>query len=282
MLPYVVSLSSIPPRFAALRPGLDALLAQAVRPEAVLLQIPRRYRRFPDWDGTLPDVPRGVAIRRPEEDLGPATKALFAAEELASDGTRLLYCDDDRLYMPDWSRRLLAAATARPGHAVVSAGYDVERVGLPTPADRAMPRARKLTRSRDWRYHLARLRQNIAYGGRARVPYEVKGPRNHTGRSGHVDIAEGFGGVLVEPRHLTREAWDIPPVMWAVDDVWLSGHLARAGVPIWAEAFASRFTTSRITGVAALGHAVIDEADRGQANLACATYMRDTYGVWRP
>ena len=280
-LPYVITLSSIPPRFGLLGPTLDALLAQRARPESVTLYIPRRYRRFPDWDGALPAVPKGIDIRRTEEDLGPATKVLFAAEELRDEAVRILFCDDDRVYRPAWSRRLLSAAERRPGHAIVTSGFHVGKLGLTQPADARQPRARPLGKAWDLRYHLARVVQKIAYGGKSRVPPEKKTRRNQFDRSGYVDVGEGFGGFLVEPRWFSRDAWDIPPVMWAVDDVWLSGQLARKGIPIWIEAYATLFTTEAYQQVAALHKAVIDDADRAQANLACALYMRDAYGVWR-
>jgi hypothetical protein len=64
---YVISLSSIPPRFDQIGPVLTSLVRQSIRPLAVELWIPTRYRRFPDWDGRLPEVPEGVTIRRPEQ-----------------------------------------------------------------------------------------------------------------------------------------------------------------------------------------------------------------------
>ena len=76
---HVITLSTIPPRFAGIGPALRSLVAQRSRPEAVELYIPRSYRRFPDWGGGLPEVPEGVRIVRVDEDLGPATKILPAA-----------------------------------------------------------------------------------------------------------------------------------------------------------------------------------------------------------
>jgi hypothetical protein len=87
---YVISLSAIPPRFAHLGPVLDSLLRQRPRAEAVLLYIPKSYRRFPEWDGALPDVPEGVEIRRVEEDLGPATKLCLRFGSLKD--RRLISC----------------------------------------------------------------------------------------------------------------------------------------------------------------------------------------------
>ncbi len=63
----IISLTTIPSRFAGLGPTLGSLLAQGA--DQVRLNIPEAYRRFPDWDGTLPSVPAGVSIVRCDKDL---------------------------------------------------------------------------------------------------------------------------------------------------------------------------------------------------------------------
>ncbi len=78
--PTIITLSSIPPRFGLLKPTLFSLLSQRLKAEEVRLYIPHKYRRFPDWDGRLPEVPAGITIVRCDEDLGPATKVLPAAQ----------------------------------------------------------------------------------------------------------------------------------------------------------------------------------------------------------
>jgi hypothetical protein len=278
---YVISLSTIPPRFGHIRPALEALLAQNTRAESVRLYIPQRYRRFPDWDGTLPEVPRGIEIMRPEEDLGPATKVLFAADELRGQDLHLLYCDDDRVYLPGWSERFLKAARERPGHAVALAGFDLHRMGLDWRFERPAPRARRMRHGFDIGYRWRRTMLKIARAlGRDTPPLSAT-TRRIFFRSGYIDIAEGLGGVLVRPDWFGRDAWDIPPIMWAVDDIWLSGQLARQGIPIWAPAGAVRFRTTDLhTRVEPLFRSVIEGATRRQANQACARYMRDTFGVW--
>ncbi len=75
-MPLIITLSAIPPRFAALGPTLRALLRQRHPADEIRLNIPERYRRFPEWDGTLPEVPEGVTILRCAQDYGPATKLL--------------------------------------------------------------------------------------------------------------------------------------------------------------------------------------------------------------
>lgn len=278
---YIISLTAIPPRFGLLGPTLDSLLRQEVTPESIRLYIPKRYRRFPDWDGRLPEVPKGIEIRQPEEDLGPASKVLFAAAELAGQEIDILFCDDDREYLPSWSTRILNAAREHPGAAIVTSALQIERIGLDWSGPRRKPLGvGRYSKTWDLGYHWQRLQQNIAHGGKRNVPWEMKAPRNRIRRSGYFDIGEGCGGFLIRPGSLDEDAWNIPPVMWAVDDVWISGQLARKGIPIWGEAGASQYRTTRSQHKDALYAAVIDGANRDQANRACAIYMRDTYGIW--
>jgi hypothetical protein len=61
---------------------LECLLRQTAQVDRVILYLPKHYRRFPDYDGHLPDVPDGVEIHQTEVDYGPATKILPAAHEL--------------------------------------------------------------------------------------------------------------------------------------------------------------------------------------------------------
>lgn len=120
---YVISLSSVPPRFGRLRPVLEALLRQNPAPERVLLCVAERYERFPG-PVRLPEMPEGVELVR-GEDIGPGMKALAAARHLP--GGRLIYCDDDWIAGPGWAAALLAAGDART--AVTGQGFGVERLG---------------------------------------------------------------------------------------------------------------------------------------------------------
>lgn len=97
---------------------------------------------------------------------------------------------------------------------------------------------------------------------------------------GYVDCFEGFGGALVKPNFFDEDAFNIPDVVWAVDDVWLSGCLARRGVPIWA--LADQHDTQHTpAGVYdALHKATIEGADRDEANMACIRYFQEAHGVW--
>jgi len=274
---YVITLSTIPPRFPFMGRTLQTLLAQTRRPERVVLYLPRRYRRFPDYDGALPEVPPGVEIRVVEEDIGPATKVLFAAEEFRGSGLRLLYCDDDRLYQRDWAAKLLKAAKRHPDAAITAAGFDLGNLGMEPGADQPRFEAWGYQR-RDWYFRVNRLRDKIAA-----FPNKPTGPRAPRGiyrRSGFADIAEGYGGVVVRPEFFEPEDRVIPPVMWTVDDIWLSGLMAMRGIPIWLEAGAVRLRTDPEQEREALYAAVIEGANRDQANRLCAAHMRERFGIW--
>ncbi|MGA1275582.1 MAG: glycosyltransferase family 2 protein, partial [Gemmobacter sp.] len=94
--------------------------------------------------------------------------------------------------------------------------------------------------------------------------------------------AEGYGGVVVRPSFFDASFREIPPVLWAVDDVWISGNLARRGVPILAVADAAqlRFMAEH-HAPDALHQVAIEGAARFEANRRCALWMQEHLGVWR-
>jgi hypothetical protein len=277
---HIISLSTIPPRFGLIGAALASLLAQKARPEAIRLYIPRRYRRFGDYDGSLPAVPDGVTIVQVDDDLGPATKVLYAARDLRGQAVDILYCDDDRCYLPDWSTRLLRTRAARPGDAVAAAGRSVASLNLPDYGPKPQPQAVPAPFGKDQMGYQLRL---LWSGVRrlAGAPVTLSAPFKTIARSGYVDIAEGFAGVAIRPDFLDDMAFEIPPVLWSVDDVWLSGVMARLGVRIWAEAGANRSQAVLAAGsTRPLFREVIEGANRDDANMACARHLQRTYGIW--
>jgi hypothetical protein len=277
---HVITLSSVPPRFDRIGPVLQCLLAQKLRPEAIELYIPRTYRRFPEWGGGLPEVPEGVTIVRVEEDLGPATKVLPAARARRGQAIDILYVDDDRTYGRNMTRISLGLRKHLPCAAICGAGFSLrDRYDYLVPEDpvprMVVERNSFMTLEHQWRRLLGALKS--AASGRPRqrtLPKSIA-------RSGYTDIAEGYSGVLIRPDFFDDAAFVIPPVLWAVDDIWLSGMLARRGIPIWADRKLYEFNMIlEIGNVAALFDAEIDGAGRDEANRACVDYLRATYGVW--
>lgn len=274
----IVSLSSIPPRFDKLGPTLDCLLRQTAKIDRIIVYIPAQYRRFPDWDGVLPEVPEGVEIHRCEADLGPATKVLYAARVFRGQDIDILLCDDDRRYKPHWAKAFVDARADHPDACIAIAGFEADRYGQSQMKDRPQPRAKRSSRAWNLRFQAQMVWEFLF------PPVQRKYLREPTRAlyktSGYVDCFEGFGGALVKPDFFDDAAFQIPEVIWAVDDVWLSGNLARKGVPIWA--LADQHDTQHTpAGVyEALHKAQIEGADRDDANKAAIAYFRDTYGLW--
>lgn len=259
----IISLTTIPSRMDRIRPTLESLLRQRVPIDAVILWIPQVYRR-PEFRGfTPPAVPAGVDVRRCDVDYGPATKVLPAVQAFHDRDVRILYCDDDRIYDPDWAGRLIAASDAHPEACIAAVG---EAIGLTLKkAFKASPTYRMLARS------TLGIFSTIYRSGMRAIEVD----------SGRVDICKGYGGVLVRPHFFDRAAFDIPDLLWTVDDIWLSGCLALAGVPIWKVANADDAVKTDLADVDALVDYVYADHHREQANVACIRYFQETYGIWR-
>jgi hypothetical protein len=261
--PILVTLTSIPPRFAHLGPTLQSLLAQDVRPAEIVLIIPHRYRRFPRWDGSLPDLPRGIRLHRSDEDFGPATKILPMVQAHAGQAVDLLLCDDDSLYAPGWLRAFRDARARHPSACIAASGQHLPGLAdTPHDPDR-MPRASRWTRA-----GLAQL-------------HPRPDPLPVLRTSGFADLFEGWAGAMLRPDWLHPGVFKLPPVLWTVDDPWLSAHLEAAGVPIWCSAdIPAPRRRHDVGGIDGLVAAVIDGHDRDAADLACIRHCRRHLGIW--
>lgn len=277
----VISLTTIPPRFDLIGPALETLLAQKADIESIRLYVPQAYRRFPDYDGAAPKVPAGITLRRPAADLGPASKVLFCARELRGTGQSILFCDDDKLFPEDWAATLTHAAREYPGRAICLQGGHLTDLGFSRPAkDWGLPRCVRNSKVLSPRYIRQRVVQMV--GNLVRETPRPKPVFKEFGSPGIVDFFEGFRGVLVKPEWFDDPCFDLRPITWAVDDMWLSGHLARRNVPIWVLAAPPRVMPvgTTVHHASPLLGTVIDGHDRQAANRACVRYFQETHGVW--
>ena len=264
----IISLTAIPPRFAGLGPTLDSLAAQGA--DQVRLHIPRAYRRFPDWDGRLPDVPAGVQIIRCDTDLGPATKILPAARDLWGQDAQILFCDDDCIVPRGWADRLFALQASRPDQAVAVYVRPSYLAGTPPPAGR---QAWQVPITYDLPHRASRLAHKIFGTPVAhRRPFWV---------AGYGDVFFGMGGVVVRPDFFDDVAFDIPNIAWLVDDIWLSAMLARRGIRIYCPWRAILPNSQDTSGQDSLLSASFQGKGRQELNLAAAQYCRQHFGVWQ-
>ena len=274
----IITLSSIPPRFPELGATLQCLLRQSAKADRILLHIPYRYRRFPEWDGVLPEVPDGVEIVRVEEDLGPATKILPAAKVFRDTDCDLLFCDDDRAYPPGWAARFLRNRRRHPDAVIAFRGMQVSTLVENDGPRVFRPRAIRRWRVTDLRFQAKYLWRQIRAGRNWRDVPEPNRLVYMT--SGYIDLFEGCAGVLAKPAFFDDSFAEIPPVLWSVDDIWLSGMLTRKGVPIWLDCRVPTPPNTTAQAFDPLAGSVINGADRHAANQAAIRYMQKTYGIW--
>ena len=264
MSDLVISLTAIPPRLPYILPTLQDLMSQDIKVAEIRLNLPVRYRRFPGIEITVPKLPPKVNVVRVPEDCGPATKVLPTAQALLGQDVEILFCDDDQHYDRHWARRMITARHQHPTACIVENGYDLPH---PRPS-RLMPRARP--RQKDWKYRLARLRR----GFRTKPsPYL---------ESGFVDVFQGYRGAMIRPESLPSAAFDVPDILWTVDDIWLSGQLTQAGVPIWLTTGSNGFPKAPKTQyINPLQQYSYRAHDRRRAEAACIAYFQSTYGIWQ-
>ncbi|WP_156943922.1 glycosyltransferase family A protein [Roseivivax isoporae] len=273
----VISLSSVPPRFPRLHDTLDTILTQRRHDLEIWLNIPRAYRRFPDWDGSVPRVDRRIRIIRAEEDLGPATKVLPAVTELRGSDDQILFCDDDRLYEPDWAQRLLHEQSLRPEMCVAAIGRHLSDV-VPEASDRLLGQRAILGPVRDTRYTMQRLWQRLREHRNIETTAKPAKPR--VKRAGFTEILQGFAGVVIRPSFFDDAAFTTPTPLIAVDDICLSGHLARRGVPIWLPAGIRVARRSQNHQVEALKDQIVEGMIRQELDRLAVAYFQEKHGIW--
>lgn len=276
----IISLTTIPSRFGMIAETLESLLAQTADVAEIRLNVPHEYARFPEYNGHLPDVPQGITIARPETDFGPATKVLPVAKEYRDDPEAvILFCDDDRVFAPDWAAGFVADHKDNPDKAICISGFHLVDLGIHIPPSTVFqPRAEFRKRTWDMEYRWKRIKQQIRH--RSLIAVRNKPPRRLVTKGGHVDVFEGVGGVLVRPSFFDDRAFDIPPEGRPVDDIWLSGMLALKGIPIWSPADRYMPLVTEADRQDALYRANFDGKKRHELNVACAQVLQRDHGVW--
>ena len=200
----IASLSTVPGRINNLTATIRSLLKQTRPPDEILLAVPefsiREGRPYvvPDY---LLRLPR-LRILSSRKDWGPATKFIpVVREELAAGrgDTLIMVVDDDRIYPRDALATYLHYSTQLAGAALCFRGA-------------AMPR------TFDWR------------DARMIKGNELREPRV-------VAVITGCGSYLIQPRFFDESLWDYskaPPAAFYMDDIWISGWLARRNVKRYA------------------------------------------------
>lgn len=104
--------------------------------------------------------------------------------------------------------------------------------------------------------------------------------RVSSARPGYCDIAQGYSGVLIVPDWLADAVPPDDAAARAMDDIWLSAHLAARGIGIRVAPTARQAMLPAYDDAHGLQDAVIAGAGRGEANRRCAAMMQDRHGIW--
>jgi hypothetical protein len=200
----IASLSTVPDRINNLSPTIQSLLRQTRSPDEIVLAIPefsvREQRRY-ELPKHISRLPR-VRILHCRRDWGPATKFIpIVREELAAGrgDSLIMVVDDDRVYPRDALETYLHYNKQLPDAALCFRGA-------------AMPR------NLDWRD------ATMIKGSELREPRSVA-------------VITGCGSFLIQPRFFDESLWDYskaPQAAFYMDDIWISGWLARRNVKRYA------------------------------------------------
>ncbi|MEE9454786.1 MAG: glycosyltransferase family 2 protein [Paracoccaceae bacterium] len=267
----IISLTTIPSRIDKIAPTLHDLLNQSADVQEIRLNIPRTYRRFDFTINDIPKMPKGIKVCIVDEDMGPATKVLPTVQAFRGQNVEILFCDDDQPYDSKWAQRFLNARKQTPNACIVENGYsfDINSATVECGVKNdLLPRAKLLHKGIGYRlFRLATL-CTIKPG--------------HYVKDGYIDILEGYRGAMIRPEFIPDEAFDIPDILWTVDDPWLSGQMKRIGVPIWLFADAPRWEKPYEAHLNdGLFKFVYKDHDRHDADAACIEYLSKTYGIWQ-
>ena len=87
----IVTLTTIPCRVEYLQRVIDNILNQSVKPDRIILYVPREYEKRSLGKVDFNNLPHGCDIIYCDQDYGPATKILPALQEYKDQDVSLIY-----------------------------------------------------------------------------------------------------------------------------------------------------------------------------------------------
>lgn len=241
--PVWLSLTTLPSRIEKVSPTIKSLLDQTVRVDGIRLNLPSRSRR----ENCAYAVPLYFKTCRPLElvncpiDHGPITKLLPTVVDFQNiPETKIIVVDDDTIYPKTMVEALTSASEELPESAICMRGW------------RLPPQNRHSQR----RYVQA----------------------SQTSTPTRVEIMQGASGFLVKPGFFQNgilEDQSAPPEAFFVDDILVSGVLARQNIPRYVPVSPIQFV--RISSLSSLGtpSLVHGENKDGHNNAELYRYFSD-------
>ncbi len=199
-----ISLTTIPSRIDGIKPTINSLLDQSIRPSNILINIP--------GDEQTIEVPEQIkkcqliTINWVKHDLGPATK-LLPTLEIVEDNDLVIVLDDDQVYPKKMVETYLHHSEKYPEAALCQVGWKVPE------SDN----------------HEDRI---SVFGAK----FRIVGQENPVREPVQVDVLQGASSYAVKRKLFTQEVTDYnnaPDEARFVDDIWFSGHLAKNKVNVY-------------------------------------------------
>ena len=223
----IVSLTTIPSRMTHIYPCLLCITKQVVKADEIVLVLPKESKREPKPDGSDPyEMPKNlydfiqkekITIYRPEKDWGPATKLLPVLKremdkKLPPEKENLIITmDDDKLYDKHTIESLVNCWKHNPNFVAGRKGGFME-----------------FTKNK---------KNHPLYEQSKKFGFMCETPRRGADftKPGLIHVIYGTGGVLYRPSFFDEgvfgyESNNAPKEAFFVDDVWISGQLAKRNV----------------------------------------------------
>ncbi len=228
-----ISLSTIPSRIEKIYPALKSLMDQTMPPRRIYLAIPPfsiREKKAYSIPETLRNCP-AIQIIDAKKDWGPATKLIPALRHPSTKPDDIiLTADDDNIYPAEFVETFWQYSQKLPDAALSLRGAPMSRT----------------VRWNDCR----------AFKGTA------------ISQPAAVEIITGCGGIMVKPKFFAAEFFDYdqaPMQAFFVDDIWVSGNLARNGISRYVIPFRGSYVY--LTSLTTLSGPALDKCEnRGGGN----------------
>ena len=218
----IFSFTTLPSRIPNIKPTIASLLDQSIRPDQIILNIPKFSKRekkpykIPEFLKQCPYI----LINQIEEDMGPATKLLPSLKLIKNTETLIVVGDDDEIYPKKLFENYL---NNQPNFKNAT----MTLVGWNAPDDNN------------------HSHKNIKYGAIGSIPKNA----NEVDRPTQVDCVQGASTFAVHTDFFSDKVFDYtaaPKQAFFVDDIWISGNLARNNTKVFVIPASFRYARMKV------------------------------------
>ncbi|MCC1484902.1 hypothetical protein [Winogradskyella immobilis] len=191
----IISFTTIPSRIGKIQPMIDSICNQTLKPDSIILWLPKTYKRIKQQI-VIPDFIKDSPITiKICHDVGPFTKLYYSLkQEWNNKECLVVTVDDDVYYPPKFLKTLVKSAKKHPEKAI---GF----------------------RGRVLKDKLNYSDSDLFFGSPSRKPLNV-------------DIITGTWGAVYRVKFFDEAIFndDIIKSNFMVDDIWITGNLAKNNV----------------------------------------------------